>query len=134
MPGAHKKKRSKHTNVAEKARDVVFRDEDQMYARALNALGAARFKLMCEDGVERVGRLRGNMRKSDWVATGTIVIVSKRDFGGGSGDACCKVDILHRYPDSHVQYLTRYGALDWLKPTTTTQDEELVVFEDVDDI
>ena len=141
-------KRKKHVNKAFKgSKEVLFReDPNHSYAIVLRPLGDRRFLLLCDDGKERIGKLRGNIRRSEFVQTGTIVLVSERL------ESEKKVDIFHKYPDVHVKMLTRYKELDELnghylkwqrdnelgpRPSRHTQDdeeEELVVFEVDDDL
>jgi translation initiation factor 1A len=108
------KKKSKHRNVADREKEeaVVFKAEDQYYANVTKSLGGGRFDLECDDGVQRIGKLRGNMRKSQWVSVGCIVLVSLRDFEGDAASG--KADILLKYSDSAAKHLQRYGELDWL--------------------
>ena len=108
------KKKSKHRNVAdrEKEESVVFKADDQHYGHVTKSLGAGRFDLECDDTVQRIGKLRGSMRKSQWVSVGCIVLISLRDFDGPSSSS--KADILLKYSDSATKHLQRYGELDWL--------------------
>jgi translation initiation factor 1A len=143
-------KRKKHVNRAYSGtKEVLFKeDECHWYALALKALGDRRFRLLCDDGVERIGKLRGNMRRRQFVSAGTLVLASVRMASDP------KVDIFHTYPDAHVKMLTRYGELRdlhehhvrWQREneiggpgvSTVPDDEEvhnedLVVFEEDDD-
>ena len=52
-----------------------------MYGRVLRSLGNRRFRVFCNDQRERICRLCGSMRKSDWVEEGRIVILSIRQLG-----------------------------------------------------
>ena len=142
-------KKKKHVNKAyHGTKEVVFKDdESHKYAIALRALGDRRFRLLCDDGRECIGKLRGNMRRSQFVGPGTFVLVSERM------EMDSKVDIFHKYPDTHVKMLRRYGELDdlhdhhtkWQRdneiggPSTSTRidddeinNEDLVVFEEND--
>jgi len=141
-------KKKKHVNRSYSGtKEVLFKEDDvHHYAMALKALGDRRFSLLCDDGTERIGKLRGNMRRSQFVGTGTIVLVAERMEGD------MKVDIFHKYPDVHVKMLRRYGELEelhsfhvkWQRDngsgmtavdamTTDDLDDDLVVFEHDDD-
>ena len=52
-----------------------------MYGRVLRSLGNRRFRIFCNDERERICRLCGSLRKSDWVEEGRIVILSVRQLG-----------------------------------------------------
>jgi initiation factor 1A len=102
-----KKKRPKSSHHQGKG-ELVFKDEHQHYCIALKALGDRRFQLLGdEDAQPIVGKLRGNMRRSQFVTQGTIVLVADR-----VDDDSRKVDILMRYTDVHVRMLRKYGELD----------------------
>lgn len=127
------KKKSKHRNTADRSHEeVVFKDDDQQYALVVKSLGAGRFELTCDDGLTRIGKLRGSMRRSEWVAAGNIVLISLREFGEHSAG---KADILMRYTETAVRQLRRYGELEWMadaKDKEGAEDEEDIVFEDED--
>lgn len=72
-------KKGKH--AADSAPVFLERESDQMYGRVLRSLGNRRFRVFCNDNRERVCRLCGSMRKSDWVEEGRIVILSVRQLG-----------------------------------------------------
>jgi translation initiation factor 1A len=114
----------------EKEEALVFKGEDQHYAQVTKTLGGGRFDLDCDDTVQRIGKLRGNMRRSQWVAVGCIVLISLREFDTASA----KADILLKYSDSAIKYLRKYGELEWLAKKTQCEEEDDIVFEDDDDI
>ena len=131
------KKKSKIRNTADRGREeLIFKDDEQHYAHVIKSLGSGRFDIECDDGTARIGKLRGNMRKSQWVSAGCIVLVSYRDF---ENDAP-KADILLKYSDVAAKQLRRYGELEWLKikvdrgaETDDDDADDLVVFGDGDD-
>ena len=126
------KKKSKHRNTAdrEKEETLVFKAEDQHYAIVTKSLGSGRFELGCDDGVERIGKLRGNMRRSQWVSVSSIVLISLRDFEDSN-----KADILLKYSETSTKYLRRYGELEWLtRKEGHDDDDDEVVFEEDEDI
>jgi translation initiation factor 1A len=79
---------------------IVFRDQDQDYGFVQKNLGNCRFAIYCNDGKERLGILRGVMRKRVWVAAGDIVLYSLRGYEDD------KVDVLHKYRSDEVHRLT----------------------------
>ena len=76
-----KKKKGKRQNVKKNVvkRQLEFKEDGQEYAIALQALGNGRFKVQCFDGKERLGWVRGKMRKKIWVNQGDIILVGLRD-------------------------------------------------------
>lgn len=72
-------KKGKH--ATDSAPVFLERESDQMYGRVLRSLGNRRFRVFCNDNRERICRLCGSMRKSDWVEEGRIVILSIRQLG-----------------------------------------------------
>ena len=129
MPVIGKKK--KHRNVADSGRDkeLIFKDDtgQQMYACVQKALGSSRFMVKCDDGTERIGKLRGNMRRSEWVSAGTLVLVAIRS------EEESKVDILLKYSDNQMRSLKRYGELhafdDKGKDAREDEEEDYIEFE-----
>lgn len=128
------KKKSKHRNTADRNHEeIVFKGDDQYYAVVTKSLGCGRFEITCDDGIERIGKLRGNMRKSQWVTTQSIVLVSLREFTDSN-----KADVLLKYSEYAIRQLRRYGELEWMTETKKVDegasDDELVVFEDDEEI
>lgn len=116
---------------AEKGRELVMRQEGQLYARVTKMLGNGRVTAMCGDGVERLCKIRGSMRKRVWVRVGDAVLVGLREFQ----DA--KADVIHKYTDAEVARLRRLGE-DVVLATSAADDgdetTEVIEFEhDPDD-
>jgi translation initiation factor 1A len=82
-------KRSKRGSTL--PREAVYKDDDQMYGVVTSMLGDYRVLVMCEDRFERVGTIRGSIRKSIWFSKDMHCIVSTRDFDD------TKVDVIHGF-------------------------------------
>lgn len=54
--------------------------ENQMYGRAMKSLGNRRFRIFCNDNKERICRVCGSMRKSEWIEPGSLVLISVREL------------------------------------------------------
>jgi len=74
--------------------------QGQMLGRTLKKLGDRRFRIFCNDNRERICKLAGSMRKSDWVDEGSIVLVGVRGLttstterGQEVGDILSLIDI-----------------------------------------
>lgn len=134
MPGAHRKRRSKRPNAASTSRELLFKDDEQQYAKVVKTLGNGRFHAMCDDLVERLCKLRGAMRRSEWVTVGDVVLVSIRAFQ----DA--KADILHKYTDIEVRNLKKYGELTFMNEEVVQhhhdddEDDDVDLIDFLDDV
>jgi initiation factor 1A len=77
----------------------VYRQEGTHYGRVLRNLGHMNMLVYCNDGRQRICRIRGAMRRRMWIHVGDIVLVSYREYEVGAykevGEE--KGDILHRY-------------------------------------
>jgi len=68
-------------------------------------LGGRRVIVQCLDGVERMGRIPGKLKRRQWVAPGDVVIVVPWDFQDVKGD------VVYRYKRPQVEWLRRKGYL-----------------------
>jgi len=104
----------------ERRREMPVAEEGQEYARVVAMLGNNRVRAKFGDGTERQCRIRGSMRRREWVHVGDTVLVSLRDL---SGD---KADIIFKYQLAEVQKLRRLG-----EPVTIAADEDEAEMEDI---
>lgn len=93
------------TTRRETYREIVNPDEE-VYGRVIQELGNLTFKCKCSDGIERLARLRGNMRDRVIVSEGDFVLIHLSvDIPNGP----CK--IVYRYsdevPESCIRELSR---------------------------
>ncbi|MEM0215821.1 MAG: translation initiation factor eIF-1A [Archaeoglobaceae archaeon] len=77
----------------------------EMFGIVTSMLGAGHIKVRCEDGVERLGRIPGKMRKKIWIKEGDVVIVVPWPFQKD------RADIIWRYTNPQVEWLERKGYL-----------------------
>lgn len=105
--GGKKHKRSKNiTQPCNISRPLTLIDPDsEKYGYVMSAMGDCRMRCYCEDQKERIGIIRGNMRKRTYVSIGDIVILSMRSFQDD------KADIRHIYNSDEVIQLTNYGEI-----------------------
>ena len=87
----------KHKSARDKksSREFLVPDEDQQYALVKAMMGNGRIKILCVDGVQRTGRIRGSMRNSRHkviIEVDDIVLVSGRGFGNDD-----IMDIIHKF-------------------------------------
>lgn len=74
-------------------------NEDQVFGLVVSMLGANRVKVQCMDGEERMCRIPGSMRKSEWIREDDIVIVEPWEWQDE------KADVEYRYDNSQVNEL-----------------------------
>ena len=77
----------------------------EIFAIAEQLLGASRIKVMCQDGVSRMGRIPGKIKKRMWIREGDLLIVRPWQFQDD------KADIIFRYTKTESSYLSRRGLI-----------------------
>jgi len=55
-------------------------ESGQMFAQIIGSQGECRFRVICSDGVTRLGKLSGYMKKGPRISAGSYVVVSLREF------------------------------------------------------
>ena len=73
---------------------------------AVKMLGFDRILVKCQDGHERLCRIRGKMKRKVWVRQGDIVLVSPWDFQSDT-----RGDIMWRYKRNQAEWLRENGYL-----------------------
>ena len=77
-----------------KKRELISREEGQEYAQVTRLPGNSNIECKCADGVNRLCRIRGSMRRrmgTNRMNPGDIILVSLREFGSDKGD------VIHKY-------------------------------------
>lgn len=69
-------------------------------------LGANHIRVRCEDGVTRIGRIKGKIRKRLWIREGDLLIIVPWSFQDE------KCDIIYRYVRAQVDWLKRRNLLN----------------------
>ena len=84
-------------------------------------------KIECQDGVERIGRIRGKIRKrkSSWINAGKYVIVAFREYQDE------KCDIIEILSDDEVKRLKR---MDEIVDQTIEEEDNGIEFETQEDV
>ena len=101
----HKKYARNRFGVAKTKLSDLKKTENQEYAFVKDVLGNCRFKLICWDKKERLGILRGKMKKRQWVTRGEIVLASLREF---QDDKC---EIIQKYTSDQVNILKKHNLI-----------------------
>ena len=85
-------------------------DKFQNYAQVISMLGDGRIKIKCiidDKVIDKLGIIRGSMRKRQWINPGDIVIVCIRDF---EPDKC---DVVYVYPKDRRNQIIKKAQLDF---------------------
>ncbi|MDD1662609.1 MAG: translation initiation factor eIF-1A [Methanomicrobiales archaeon] len=105
-------KRTPQTRPGEGAGDEeVFRvrlpqkRNREIFGFAELMMGANHIRVRCIDGVTRLGRIKGKIKKKVWIREGDILIIVPWSFQ----DERC--DIIYRYTGPQVEWLKRNGYL-----------------------
>ncbi len=80
---------------------MVLPSSNDVLGVAIKMLGADRIMVKCQDGQERLCRIRGKLKRRVWIREGDIVLVSPWDFQKEN-----RGDIFWRY---------RKNQSDWLR-------------------
>jgi len=73
----------------------------EQFALAETMMGAYHIRVRCIDGVTRMGRIKGSMKKRAWIREGDTLIVMPWSF---QDDKC---DIIYRYLKPQSDWLRR---------------------------
>jgi translation initiation factor 1A len=86
--------------------DLLLPATTDVFGVATKLLGNDRILVKCQDGHERVCRIRGKLKRRAWIRIGDIVLVSPWDFQFET-----RGDIIWRYTRGQVDLLKRKGIL-----------------------
>lgn len=113
-----KKRARKYVNNRNQPRQMVYKQEDQEYAKLTKALGCRRFTCICSDGQTRMATIPGSLH---WIRfrEGDIVLVSLR-----IGIDPTRCDILHKYNPIESKQLEDEKLIDELLENENEMNEE----------
>lgn len=103
--GGNKAKKNKNVSINKK-RELIFAEDGELYGIILDICGNYRMKVYCNDGIERVCSIKGNMRKRVWMGKNDYVLISIREFEKNKGD------IIYKYNPDEIISLYNYKELD----------------------
>lgn len=86
--------------------NVVMPAEGDVLCIAVKLLGFDRILVKCQDGHERLCRIRGKMKRRVWIREGDVVLVSPWDFQSDR-----RGDVIWRYTRAQAEMLRRRGLL-----------------------
>jgi len=87
-------------------KDLVLPVANDVLGIATRLLGFDRVLVKCQDGKERLCRIRGKMKRRVWIRTGDIVLVSPWDFQSDK-----RGDVIWRYTRAQAELLRKNGYL-----------------------
>jgi len=121
------KKYKKKKKETDSVRTFIKKEnESEIYGQVSKICGNGRFTIRCTDGIDRLGIIRGKLRKKSWVTMGSIVLVDRWEFQDS------KCSIINIYEDSDIDILIQYGEilLTFIKYSESISDfEEEVDFK-----
>ena len=80
--------------------EMVLPSANDVLGIATKLLGFDRIMVKCQDGKERLCRIRGKLKRRVWIRDGDIVLVSPWDFQSDE-----RGDIFWRYRQNQVTWL-----------------------------
>ena len=78
---------------------------NEQFAMAELMMGANHIRVRCADGVQRMGRIKGKIKKRAWIREGDILIIVPWSFQDE------KCDILYRYLPPQADWLRKNNYL-----------------------
>ena len=118
--GRNYKKGKKDTQP--KKTNIKKTQDTEMYGEVLQTNGNGRFTIRCTDGIERIGIIRGKLRRRMWVNNNSIVLADVWEFQDE------KCSILHVYDETGVENLLELGEIP--KSFISTKEELCNDFEE----
>ncbi len=90
----------------EELEDMMEPGPGDVYGVVVKLLGYDRALVRCQDGHERLCRIRGKLKRRIWIKPGDVVLVSPWDFQRDR-----RGDIIWRYTKNQAEWLRREGKL-----------------------
>jgi len=90
----------------EEISDMVLPTANDVLGVAIKLLGFDRVLVKCQDGNERLCRIRGKMKRRVWIREGDVVLVSPWDFQSDK-----RGDVMWRYTRAQADTLRKNGYL-----------------------
>ena len=85
---------------------MVYPLEGEVLGVVVKLLGFDRIMVKCQDGKERLCRIRGKMKRRVWIREGDVVVVSPWDFQTDK-----RGDVIWRYTRGQAEILRKKGYL-----------------------
>lgn len=85
--------------------------EGEIYGKITEMLGGDRLRVDCDDGIERMCRIPGKLKKKVWMRIGDIVIIKPWEVQGDK-----KADVVWRYTRAQVDALRLQNVFRRIRP------------------
>jgi len=85
---------------------LVVPSANDVLGVAIRLLGYDRILVKCQDGNERLCRIRGKMKRRVWIREGDVVLVSPWDFQSDK-----RGDLIWRYTKAQAEMLRKKGYI-----------------------
>ncbi|MGA2309470.1 MAG: translation initiation factor eIF-1A [Candidatus Bathyarchaeia archaeon] len=85
---------------------LVVPSANDILGVAIKLLGYDRILVKCQDGKERLCRIRGKMKRRVWIREGDVVLVSPWDFQSDK-----RGDVFWRYTRAQAEMLRKKGYI-----------------------
>ena len=95
----------------ENLENMLYPSKNDVLGVAIKMLGFDRIMVKCQDGKERLCRVRGKLKRRVWIRDGDIVLVSPWDFQSDT-----RGDIFWRYRKNQTEQLRLKGYLTMPSP------------------
>jgi len=102
----------KKVKSEEELKDMVLPVANDVLGIATKMLGYDRVMVKCQDGHERLCRIRGKMKRRAWIRLGDVVLVSPWDFQSDK-----RGDVIWRYKRNQAEWLRSKGYLTMERTT-----------------
>lgn len=96
----------KKVKSEEELKNMVLPATTDVLGIAEKLLGFDRIMVKCQDGHERLCRIRGKMKRRAWIRLGDVVLVSPWDFQSDK-----RGDVIWRYKRNQAEWLRKKGYL-----------------------
>jgi len=90
----------------EEIKDMVLPVANDVLGIVVKLLGFDRVLVKCQDGHERLCRIRGKMKRRVWIREGDVVLVSPWDFQSDK-----RGDVFWRYTRAQTEWLRKNNYL-----------------------
>lgn len=94
-------------NEGDIRKGMMYPNKNDILGVVIKNYGQTRMNIKCQDGLTRICRVRGKMKKRMWVREGDIVLICPWDFQSDE-----KGDIIFRYTRNQASFLRSKGYLD----------------------
>ena len=84
---------------------LPYKPKGEMFAVAETFQGGSRLQIICEDGIRRMGRIPGKLRRRMWIRENDLLIVIPWSFQDS------KADVKFRYTPTQTANLKRRGKI-----------------------